>query len=270
MRAQELELWARDIVEKVLSNQPVEDSRVELKSEWIEPEKAARRLGGHANAARGDSILWLIGIDEKNRMLATIDPVEFESWFKSVQSHFDGFAPRLLLDVNIRIEGSTVVSLYFDTVHEAPYVIKSSKGGYPDFIVPWREGTRLRAARRQDLLSILVPIRRFSALLDELEFNRVIARTGGSNDFYEWGCPFRDEEFHRVLREGAMATLPPDVKRYIHLAYVGMGRANQRVSGGIGTLSTEKLNEARSSVGKCLPQIIIAQDALQNFITSEI
>ena len=57
MKPQEIELWARDIIESVLNGQPVEDSRVELKAEWLEAEKAAPRLGGHANASRGENIL---------------------------------------------------------------------------------------------------------------------------------------------------------------------------------------------------------------------
>jgi predicted HTH transcriptional regulator len=108
---QEVEVWAREIVEAVLANQRIEDSRVELKSSWPAPRKAADRLAAHANAARGTSILWLIGVDEKNRKLVNVDPVELANWLKSVESFFDGFAPRLLIDLNLRIDGNTVVAL---------------------------------------------------------------------------------------------------------------------------------------------------------------
>ena len=173
MTAQEVELRVIEIVTAVLSGQPVEDSKVELKSSWLDPRKAADRLAAHANAARGVPILWVIGVDENNKRLANVDTSELASWYKAVEQFFDDFAPRLV-DVNVRVKNDTVVGLYFETEHGAPYVVKNSTGGYPQFIVPWREGTGLRAARREDLLRILVPIRRLSALIDELEFNLAI------------------------------------------------------------------------------------------------
>lgn len=271
MKAQEIELWARDIVSAVLANKPVEDSRVELKSAWLDPDKAAHRLAAHANAARGVSILWLMGVDEKNHKLTSVDPVELESWFKSVQKHYDGFAPRLLVDVNVRIDSDIVVALYFETEREAPYVVTNSKGGYPEFIVPWREGTRLRAARRDDLLRLLVPIRRFSALIDELDYNIVIAGIADSADYHAWGAPFREEEFHRAMRDGAISTLPADVKQLLFEAYVAISRANQRVIGSLttsmaGSPGVDKSNQARRSVIDSLPQIKAARDALVSFM----
>lgn len=158
MRAQEIELWARDVVEAVIRNQPVEDSRVELKANWIEPGKAAKQLAGHANASRGEPILWLIGVDERNATVSGVDPVEFEGWYKQVQRWFDGYAPDLVIHTNVRIEDHTVVALYFDTAQYAPYVVTNDKGGYPEFSVPWRDGTRIRAARRDELLRLLLPI----------------------------------------------------------------------------------------------------------------
>jgi hypothetical protein len=53
MRPPEIEAWALDVIRRVSSGQPHEDFRVELKADWITTEKAARRLAGHANAARG-------------------------------------------------------------------------------------------------------------------------------------------------------------------------------------------------------------------------
>ena len=57
MRIHEIETWVLQIVERVESEQPIEDSRIELKSDWIDPAKAARQLAGHANAAHGDTLL---------------------------------------------------------------------------------------------------------------------------------------------------------------------------------------------------------------------
>jgi hypothetical protein len=158
MRGRDLELWVRDVVDALTAKQPVEDTRVELKAEWIEAEKAARQLAGHANASRGEPILWIIGIDERNSAVNGVDPLEFEGWFKQVQKWFDGESPALVTHINVRINSQTVVGLYFETERYAPYVVTNSKGGYPEFSVPWREGTRLRAAKREELLRLLVPI----------------------------------------------------------------------------------------------------------------
>jgi len=55
MRPCDIEAWAVPILERVEKKQPVEDTRVELKA--IRPtdiKKTARKIAGHANAARGD------------------------------------------------------------------------------------------------------------------------------------------------------------------------------------------------------------------------
>ncbi len=160
MRQIQIEAWAIDIIERVNSNKPIEDSRVELKSEWTEPQKAARQLAGHANAARGEPILWLIGVDEDNGVKG-ISSIELANWFAAVQSEFDGVVPSLV-DLNLPINGVVVVALYFET-DRAPYVIRnplfgSEKGGAISYETPWREGTSTRSARRSDLIKILVPI----------------------------------------------------------------------------------------------------------------
>jgi len=44
-----------------MKGQPIEDTRVEVKAVWpSDSNYAARRIPGHANAAGGESILWLI------------------------------------------------------------------------------------------------------------------------------------------------------------------------------------------------------------------
>lgn len=264
MTHQELELWAREIVEAVLSKQPVEDSRVELKALWIEPKDAAPRLAAHANASRGASILWIIGVDERNNSLTNIDPVEKEGWYKSVQKYFDGFAPRLLIDVNIRIANSTIIALYFDTEREAPYVVTNPKGGFPEFILPWREGTRMRAAKRDEILRILIPIRRLSALVDELEFNIYIAKSAHVGPYDAWGTPFREDEFHAAMKDGAISALPNTVKQSIIGAYVMTGRANQRAFGALNRtlMAGEDHNRAREVIMNSLRPLESAYHAL--------
>ena len=58
-----------------------EDARVELKADWIDESKMARRLAGHANAANGEHVLWLFGVDEKaekGRRVPGVQPAELE------------------------------------------------------------------------------------------------------------------------------------------------------------------------------------------------
>jgi len=160
MRLVEIESWALDVIERVKAGQPNEDSRVELKREWIPAQKAARRIAGHANAARGDAILWLFGVDE-DAGVTGVDQNELSSWFAELESEFDGLAPDMMV-VNVPQDGMTVVALLFET-DRAPYVVKNPvhgkpKGGPVSWEVPWRDGTRVRTAKRSDLLRLLVPI----------------------------------------------------------------------------------------------------------------
>ena len=148
-----------------------------------------------------------------------------------------------------------------------------SGGGYPEFIVPWREGTRLRAATRIDLLRILIPIRRLSSLINEIEFNIVIAEAPKKQDSITWGCLFRTEEFNRAMQNGSIASLPFDVKQLVNEAYMFMGRANQIVSGTlsssmVGNPMAEKRNEAQTSVLDSLPKIQAAHVALKEILRS--
>lgn len=162
MKARDIEFWALNIIERVELKQPHEDSRVELKTEWLLPSKAARRIAGHANAARGEPILWLIGIDER-RGVRGVAHQDLADWWKQVEVEFDGVAPALR-DVNIPWNGCTVVALLFET-ERAPYVVRNpahgqSRGESVEREVPWREGTRTRTATRNDLMLLLSPLQR--------------------------------------------------------------------------------------------------------------
>lgn len=267
MKPQEIELWAREIIESVLNCQPVEDSRIELKAQWIDPIKAAPRLGGHANAARGENILWLIGVDERNSSLTNIDATEKGDWYKSVEKCFDGFAPRLLVDVNFKVNGNVIVALYFDSATEAPYVVKNPKGGFPEYSVPWREGTDLRAARRENLLRILLPFYSFRNLLNELEFNLEISKIPDQPDGYKFfGALFRDQEFSNALNKGAIENLDVEAKQSLFQAYIFTGRANQKLRGSSSIVNVDLRNEAFSSVRDAMSKIIEAHFSLKAFI----
>jgi hypothetical protein len=154
-----LEGWALQVLDRVAAGSPLEDSRVELKGTLIEPDKAARRIAGHANAAHGEPILWLIGVDETAGIVG-IGQVDSAKWLSMVGSHFQGSVPAVL-DLVVPYQNTTVLALQFDT-HLAPFLVRNQLFGKQpghtiEYEVPWREGTKVRTARREDLLRILLP-----------------------------------------------------------------------------------------------------------------
>jgi hypothetical protein len=155
MRVHEIENWALNVIEQTTAGQPNEDQRIELKADWIDPYKAARRIAGHANAARGVPILWLMGVDEK-RGVTGAKMIDLASWYQQVESLFDGIAPDVI-SVNIPVGKKTVVALLFDT-ERAPFVLRVENTDRLE--VPWRSGTRVRSARRDELLRLLSPLQK--------------------------------------------------------------------------------------------------------------
>src|SRR5438874_13383457 len=122
MKAHEIEYWALKVIQRIESKQPVEDSRVELKSEYPEPQRAARQIAGHANAAQGEPILWLVGVNEKKGEVIGAANEELANWYPTVREQFDGLAPEVK-DLNIPWKGISVVALLFETTR-APFVTK--------------------------------------------------------------------------------------------------------------------------------------------------
>ncbi len=160
MKPHQIEAWVLEIISRVETGQPIEDSRVELKTIWPPPEKAARQIAGHANASQGAKILWLIGIDEKSGVFGA-PYEELAEWYPQVKSQFDGLAPNLS-HFNIPFKDKTVAALLFDT-DRAPFLVKNPvygkhNGGPVGLEVPWRENNSTRTATRSDLLRILTPL----------------------------------------------------------------------------------------------------------------
>ncbi|HEX8129337.1 MAG TPA: hypothetical protein VF527_09570 [Pyrinomonadaceae bacterium] len=161
MRNQDIIAWVLSVIDQVESGQPHEDSLVELKSEWpTDFYKAARRIAAHANAARGERILWIIGLNEKSGVLG-VDHLEMANWYEQVKSHFDEIAPDMI-DQNVQVKGKTLVALVF-TTDNAPFVVKT-RAADDKLEVPWREGTRTRSARRSELLRLLLPLTKLPSL----------------------------------------------------------------------------------------------------------
>jgi len=162
----QVESWALRIVDTIRAQQVPEDGLVELKAEWpTEPGKVtkmARRLAGHANFARGEPILWLVGLDERSGVVGA-PHAEVSNWHSAIVSHFDGeIAPDLVHHFAVTSDGISFVAMLFDT-SRAPYVVRNplhgqTAGNVVEWEVPWREGTKIRTARREDLVRLLAPL----------------------------------------------------------------------------------------------------------------
>jgi hypothetical protein len=162
MKPIEIESWALRNLERVENHLPVEDLRVELKADWPDAAKTARRLAGHANAARGENILWIIGADEKTGMVTGANYQDLAGWIPQVKACFESEFPAVQ-DLHVTTsKGMNVAALCFDT-SRFPYVVKNpafgkTAGEGVQFEVPWREGTAIRTASRSDLVLMLSPL----------------------------------------------------------------------------------------------------------------
>jgi hypothetical protein len=160
VRSSEIEAWTLSVIQQVKRRQPCEDARVELKAAWPnDAYKAARRIAGHANASGGEPVLWIIGVDEKAGAVGAAHN-ELANWRQQVESHFDGLAPGMT-DVNVPVGDATVVALLFDT-ERRPFVVRTPGGstGQVTREVPWREGTSVRSANRDELIPVLHRLQR--------------------------------------------------------------------------------------------------------------
>lgn len=161
MRPSDVERWAITVLDLIERHSPFESAVVELKSAWPEPRKAARRIAGHANSARGNDILWLIGVDEKTKVVVGASPINTAAWLAQVGGEFDHSVPEMT-DVLVEWNRLPVSALAFST-ERPPYVVKNPSYGKESgegvrFEVPWREGTAIKSASRTQLLRLLAPI----------------------------------------------------------------------------------------------------------------
>ena len=103
--------------------------------------------------------MWLIGLDENKKAVTGADDTEFANWWPKVVAEFQDVYPQLAYHINVPVDGLTVSAMLFET-DRAPFLIKNPVAGQPhggpvELEVPWREGTRIRSARRSELLRML-------------------------------------------------------------------------------------------------------------------
>ncbi|PKV96441.1 hypothetical protein ATK30_7389 [Amycolatopsis echigonensis] len=200
---QQLEARALQIIAQAkTSGRGDEDSFVELKSSFPDDHiRTARQIAALCNAARGNEVIWLIGINEDNGEPVGVSDSDLQSWWPQVEKCFDEFSPDFVnLNVPVQDGRATVVALFFAT-DRAPYVVKTKNGSGVDREVPWRSGTRTRSAKRSELISILHPERRMPGM--------ELLRAEGSIT-----CQSRREvanPYHNSGGRYTKSTLPPSV-----------------------------------------------------------
>jgi hypothetical protein len=157
LRRIQIEARAVQAVEAVLAGGRIEDDLIECKADWPDESKV-RQLAAHANSARGEPIIWLIGVDEKMHQLTKPRDIDPADWWAVMSKRFDEVLPELLhMTVHID-EGKTVAALAF-TTDQAPYVITTgAEQGRVEREVPIRVATGTRSAHRHDLIRMLAPV----------------------------------------------------------------------------------------------------------------
>lgn len=193
----EIEAWALRIIDRVASRQAVEDCRVELKADWIDPAGMARRIAALCNASGGADVLVIVGLDE-DRGIMGVPATDSASQWSAVAACFDGPVPRETM-VAVRANDTRSVMAILLESGRRPYVVRNAVFGRPgggavSLEVPWREGTGVRSARHEDLIRMLVA-QRPKPTLDLVEGRLVIFEPGSvppqRPDFRSWWLELR-------------------------------------------------------------------------------
>jgi hypothetical protein len=159
MRQVDIEAWAYRLIGEAEVKRRVEDNRAELKANWPEAKEIARQVAGHANAAYGEPVLWLFGVDEHSGVVP-YQSRNMADWQPQLEAEFDGIMPSMQ-HFALRWNDAPFEAIVFRT-DAPPYVVKNPKRGKVDagpfeFEVPWRAG-RTRSARRAELILMLRPV----------------------------------------------------------------------------------------------------------------
>lgn len=189
MTPRDVEVWAGQVLEEIAAGRTIEDTLVELKAEWPTNHlKTARRIAAHANAARGETILWLFGASDKDGgSIPGVNPTEFQNWWGQVRKIFNEDFP-VPIERRVIYGKLQVMAVAFLT-NLAPYVITvpEKEVGFSRE-VPFREGQDTKSATRSQLVRILAPVNRLP-LIEILTCSATvgIGQPGGTDDWsYSW------------------------------------------------------------------------------------
>lgn len=155
-----------DIIARGLNGQIVESDNVECKAAFPEgddKERAIRQIGGCMNAALGNDVFFLVGVQERTFAVVGANEHELANWWNGAASMFaPDSVPRYATHV-VSYDGKSVVALVFDS-SAPPYLVKNQWWGKQNqksdikYEVPWREGNRARTATRQDMLKMFLAV----------------------------------------------------------------------------------------------------------------
>jgi len=111
------------------------------------------------------------------------------------------------------------------------------------------------------------------ALIDELEFNAVVASAENSDDI---GCTFQEVQFHRAIKQGSISIVKDEVKNAVVGAYRAMGSANTKILSywqhDVTKFKKETKIAACAAIRESKPKIDEAKQELMHFLgnTSEV
>ena len=156
MDKRRVEVRVNDLVEQVVNNGRIEDDFVECKASLVsDHRKAARQIAALANSARGESAMWIVGLDENNhRVVNASDKDELANWWPAVERCFADLAPDMQV-IQVHTRRGSVTVLHFET-DRSPYLVTTEGLKGVDREVPWRVGNQTRTATRAQLLSVLI------------------------------------------------------------------------------------------------------------------
>jgi hypothetical protein len=154
LTSQIVEMRAIEVLEAFVEHGRAEDARVEFKREIPQDTlKMARMLAAMANAARTEPFLVLVGVDESTcEIVSGRLPEDGANYWPQVWKHFEDLHAPVPVDVSVEFNGAHPLALGF-TCELPPYRIRAAER----LETLWREGTRIRAATRGELLRMLLP-----------------------------------------------------------------------------------------------------------------
>ena len=110
---------------------------MEAKRQWpTDHRRAARQIAGLANAAAGEPIMWIVGLDEGGHRVCDPGEAEPSNWWNQVSSRFSEVPPDLTL-LRVATPHGPVAALWMET-GRTPYVVTTDGVGGVDREVPGR------------------------------------------------------------------------------------------------------------------------------------
>jgi hypothetical protein len=111
------------------------------------------------------------------------------------------------------------------------------------------------------------------ALVDELEFNKVVAASADEVGRFGSSAKFSVIQFERAVSDGVLSLLEPELKRLLLDAYMVMHRANTQIDSlgpaRAGEALAVAMNHARDRLREAAPRIDAALQRLQQVLQPE-